>query len=149
MRWLVEDIWNGLWKIKCPPKVQNFLWRLGHNSHPMNMNIARRGIDLDTRCNICHRLFEDGGHIMFKCKFVKPVWAALMLEDTSLELSECTSPLDVILKVLSYPQEKQLLTVTCLWSWWSERNKTTHGEKRLNVDELQFPVRNQIGRAHV
>ncbi|KAK1682721.1 hypothetical protein QYE76_043569 [Lolium multiflorum] len=42
-------VWKQIWKLECPPKVQHFLWRFGHNSHPLHMNIARRGVELDTR----------------------------------------------------------------------------------------------------
>ena len=33
--------WQKLWKLKCPPKVKHFLWRLGHDSLPLRMNIMR------------------------------------------------------------------------------------------------------------
>ena len=28
--------WNAIWKLKCLPKVRQFLWRLAHNSLPSN-----------------------------------------------------------------------------------------------------------------
>lgn len=64
-------VWNGLWSFDCPPKTRHFLWRFSLNSHPLRMNIARRGVELDTRCAVCHTLFEDGNHLFFKCKLVK------------------------------------------------------------------------------
>lgn len=36
-----NEMFRLIWKQKCPPKVQHFLWRLAHNSHPMYMNITR------------------------------------------------------------------------------------------------------------
>jgi hypothetical protein len=47
----------------------------------MYMNIARRGVELDTRCAIYHRFFEDGGHLFLEYKSVKTIWRALLLED--------------------------------------------------------------------
>jgi hypothetical protein len=47
------------------------LWRFAQNSHPLFMNIAWRGIELDTRCAVCHKYFEDGGHLFLSCKFAK------------------------------------------------------------------------------
>ena len=32
---------RAIWKVKCPPRVHHFLWRLAHNCHPMYMNISR------------------------------------------------------------------------------------------------------------
>jgi hypothetical protein len=58
---LKTEVFGKLWKLQCPPKVHHFLWRFAHNSHPLYMNIARKGVQLDTRCAICNTLFEDGG----------------------------------------------------------------------------------------
>jgi hypothetical protein len=61
------EVFKKIWQVQCPPKVHHFLWRLAHNSHPLYMNIARRSVDLDTRCPVCHRLFEDGRHLFLTC----------------------------------------------------------------------------------
>jgi hypothetical protein len=82
---LKTEVFHKLWKVQCPPKVHHFLWRFANNNnHPLYMNIARRGVELDTRCAVCHRLFEDGGHLFMSCKFVKQRWRSLMLEDDRL-----------------------------------------------------------------
>jgi len=44
--------WKKLWRLQCPPKVRQFLWRLAQNSLALKMNIKRRGIDLETRPNL-------------------------------------------------------------------------------------------------
>jgi hypothetical protein len=38
-------------------------------------------MELDTKCVMCNRLDEDGGHLFLKCKLVKKVWRELNLED--------------------------------------------------------------------
>ena len=38
------------------------------------MNIKRKKTELDTRCPMCHRFDEDGGHLFIKCERVKAVW---------------------------------------------------------------------------
>jgi hypothetical protein len=45
--------WERIWKLPCPPKIQQFVWRFAHNSLPLKMNIKRRGMDCDTRCVCC------------------------------------------------------------------------------------------------
>ena len=50
------------------------------------MNIKRKHVDLDTRCPVCSRLDEDGGHIFLKCKFAKRLWRALNLDAVRLQL---------------------------------------------------------------
>jgi hypothetical protein len=69
--------WEKIWKLACPPKIKQFLWRFAHNSLPLKLNIKRRGIECDTICVCCHRLDEDGAHLFFKCKQVKSLWADL------------------------------------------------------------------------
>jgi hypothetical protein len=125
-----RDVFKQLWNVQCPPKV-HFLWRLAHNSHPLYMNIARRGIELDTRCAICHKYFEDGGHLFLQCKLAKQRWRALQLED-------------VRLKLLPLSESEKLLAISLLWNWWHERNKSRHGEHQQSVEEFQFNARRHV-----
>ena len=66
-----EFSWKRIWQLRCPPKIRHFLWRFTQNSLPLRMNIARRGMEIDTRCPVCWRLDEDGGHCFLRCKYVK------------------------------------------------------------------------------
>jgi hypothetical protein len=88
--------WNNIWNLDVPGKVKIFLWRFAHNSLPMRMNIQRKGVELDTRCPICNRLDEDGGHIFLRCKYVKHVWRQLDLEHVRLELLHCSNAGEVL-----------------------------------------------------
>jgi ribonuclease HI len=117
------------------------MWRLGHNSHPLLMNVERKGVETDTRCIVCKRLFEDGGHLFFNCKEVKRLWRALEMEDVRLHLADSGDPLRVIQNILALPEDRQRAVVALLWCWWSERNKENHKEKRRSTEELQFIVR--------
>ena len=83
--------WKRIWKLNCPPKMRHFFWRFTHNSLPLRQNIARRGMEIDTRCPVCGRLDEDGGHCFLKCKYVRECWRALNLEDVRLKLCELPS----------------------------------------------------------
>ncbi|KAI4968921.1 hypothetical protein ZWY2020_046251 [Hordeum vulgare] len=105
------------------------------------MNIARRGVVLDTSCVVCHRLFEDDGHLFFRCKGVKPLWRGLQIEDIRMQLMECQGPIHVLECILKLPYEKKMMTVALLWAWWSERNKTNHNESRLSTGEFIFLIK--------
>jgi hypothetical protein len=80
------------------------------------MNIARRGVDLDTRCAVCNKFFEDGGHLFLKCKYAKQRWRALMLEDVRLKLLPCCSSLEILQEVLLLPSTEKMSTIALLWS---------------------------------
>jgi hypothetical protein len=133
-----QKVWKQIWKTECPPKVQHFLWRFSHNSHPLHMNIQRRGVELDTRCVVCNEFFEDGGHLFLKCKDVKPCWRTLDLEAIRVRLCACPSPMDILEQVFALPSEIQMRVIALLWCWWRERNKVNHQERRLTTAEFQF-----------
>jgi hypothetical protein len=133
-------IWKNIWKAECPPKVHHFLWRFSHNSHPLRRNIEKKGVELDTRCVICTHFFEDGGHLFFKCKEVRVCWRALNLEHIRLKLAGLTTPMDVLEQVFALPADEKLKVICLLWSWWKERNKCNHGERRLNADQVRAMV---------
>jgi hypothetical protein len=64
--------------MECPDKVKVFSWRLIHNSLPLKRKIEAKGFELDTRCPVCWRAYEDASHILFRCKFSKLVWRELL-----------------------------------------------------------------------
>lgn len=117
-----SSIWERLWKLNCPNKVKHFLWRMTHNSHPLRMNLARKGMKIDTICPVCKRKDEDGGHLFFKCKYAKNVWRELCLEKERLELACLLSRWEVTMAITRMKQEVQSRVAILLWFIWSERN---------------------------
>ena len=106
---------------------------LSHNCLPLRMNIARRGMEIDTRCPVyvCARLDEDGAHCFLKCKHVKKCWHSLNLERERLQLINLHSAREVIEVILQMNREKRRLIICLLWSWWMNRNKVNAGEGLL------------------
>lgn len=131
-----KKVWQSIWKVHSPPRVHHFLWRFAHNSHPLLMNIERRGVELDTGCSVCGRLFEDGGHLFFRCKEVKKVWRAANLDEFRQVLLTCQSPMEVLERIFAQPEHIKLQVIALLWKWWTERNKMRHGERRLKPEEF-------------
>ena len=80
MRVWRQKVWKQLWKMECPTQSSPFLMEVW-SQQPMRMNILRKGVELDTRCVVCNRLFEDGGHLFFRCKEAKARWRALDFEE--------------------------------------------------------------------
>jgi hypothetical protein len=135
-----HQIWKSIWNQKFPGKVLIFLWRLTHNSLPTKLNIKCKRVELDTRCPMCCRLDEDGGHIFFRCKAVKQVWRALECQDLRLSLCECSNANQVTEHILSLPKERRLTTIILLWDWWTARNKVNAGERMLSTDEVCYKI---------
>jgi hypothetical protein len=121
--------WLCIWRLPYCPKVKQFMWRLAHNSLPFRLNIKRRGVDSDTRCPVCWRLDEDGGHCFLTCKWVKRCWQTLNLEEARIQLSSLGSAPQVVNNILDRKEEERTLIVHMLWAWWNMRNKANAGEQ--------------------
>ena len=39
-----KEIWNLVWKVKLPIKINTFIWKLLHESIPINLKLIERGI---------------------------------------------------------------------------------------------------------
>jgi hypothetical protein len=73
------SMWKKLWSLNCVSKIRHFLWRFCYNSHPIRMNLKRRGMDLDTRCVVCRRLNKDGAHLSSNAKPLSVCGESLVL----------------------------------------------------------------------
>jgi hypothetical protein len=135
-----SKFWSLLWKVDCVPKIKRFLWRFAHNSLPLRLNIARRGMDADTRCPMCWHLDEDGGHSFLKCKQVRKCWRQLNLEEVRVNLLPLASAREVVQAILCLNRDKQKLVISLLWAWWMGRNKANAGERGPSVEEIASKV---------
>lgn len=91
--------WKKIWKLNVANKVKVFVWQLAHNSLQVKMNIAKRGVILDTLCPVCHRFDEDTGHLLFKCKDMQLCWRLLNMEEVRTCLLSQASVKDMLEKV--------------------------------------------------
>jgi ribonuclease HI len=123
--------WKEIWKAECTPNVQQFLWRIAHNSLPHRLSLQRRGMDIDPICPLCSRLNEDGCHLFLWCKTVKSIWRNNQMEDIQKQLIECTSPQEVISQILHLRHDQKVRTISLLWWRWKDRCKIVAGEKGI------------------
>lgn len=100
--------WKRLWALPLPSKVLHFLWRLATYSLPLRTRLKRRGMDVDTRCPVCYRFDEDGGHCFLKCKKVKNIWRMAQLEQVRLKLIQCPDPLSLLEHVFKLDEEERV-----------------------------------------
>jgi hypothetical protein len=140
----IDPLWNKLWSLKLPGKVKMFCWRLCHNSLPTRMNIKRKRVDLDTRCPMCNRADEDGGHLFLKCKHVKPVWRTLLLEDVREKLLYAPNSRAMFETIWSLPSDQQQLVLVLLWDWWTTRNKKNSEGKDRSAAEVCHAIQRHV-----
>uniref|UniRef100_A0A803PF28 Reverse transcriptase domain-containing protein n=1 Tax=Cannabis sativa TaxID=3483 RepID=A0A803PF28_CANSA len=61
----IKAWWKFVWGSILTPKMKNFLWRLFHHWLPTKIELTRRGMALDTRCDLCNQQEEDICHALW------------------------------------------------------------------------------------
>ena len=69
-----RDLWSGIWKLKCPGKIEHFLWRACTNCLPTKANLLKRKIVTDSICHRCGRCEETTMHALWSCEAIKLFW---------------------------------------------------------------------------
>ena len=68
-------IFQTIWKLKIPPRVGVFSWRLIKDRLPTRANLLRRNVPIqDTMCPLCGIEQEEAGHLFFNCKMTMGLW---------------------------------------------------------------------------
>lgn len=137
---LVETkMWSQIWNLRAPGKIKHFLWRMAHNSHALRMNLQQKKMELNTKCLLCQRVDEDGGHLYFKCKQVKKLWRCLNMEEERVKLADISSAVGALEFILAAPEEK-LTIVVAMWTWWIERNRVREGERARMPEQIAHNI---------
>ena len=114
----------------------------GSQQPALRVNLARRHMEVDTRCVVCNRLDENGGHLFCTCKFVKHLWQQL-LEHMHTLLAALTSTKEMMKEIWGLEKKESLTVVLLLWHWWLERNRIREGERRRDMAGLIYIIRTQ------
>ncbi|KAH1217474.1 putative ribonuclease H protein [Glycine max] len=70
-----DNVLNTMWKLKIPPKVSAFSWRLLKNRLPSRDNLRKRQVTMPSySCPLCDHEEESVDHLMFKCVMTRNLW---------------------------------------------------------------------------
>ncbi|KAL0345632.1 UNVERIFIED_CONTAM: hypothetical protein Sradi_4394500 [Sesamum radiatum] len=69
------SLWSWLWRVRAPPKVKLFMWKLCREALPTLEILASRTGAIDTACAICGMDGELVKHIMWEFSFTRQIWA--------------------------------------------------------------------------
>ena len=75
----MKSLWNLIWKLKCPNKIKQFMWRSCRDILPTKHRLKARGIHIEDDCDQCG-LSESTGHVFWGCKLAAKVWGASRLK---------------------------------------------------------------------
>lgn len=107
--------WKRLAKLKVPPKVRIFWWRVIRGFLPCNAEMKRRQIRQESHCDACGNPAEDLYHVLVACPWARRFWSAL--KDTMGKklpvLHPATWTTDVLHEAVCSKQEAALFVCGC------------------------------------
>lgn len=72
-----QDYWKKVWKLKVPPKVRIFWWRVLHEFLPTQQIMHPRHIEQVPTCTECGADSESIYHVSLECIVAKQFWFSL------------------------------------------------------------------------
>uniref|UniRef100_A0A803QQT2 Reverse transcriptase zinc-binding domain-containing protein n=1 Tax=Cannabis sativa TaxID=3483 RepID=A0A803QQT2_CANSA len=129
--------WKKLWRLKIPPKVKHFVWKVAHNWLPANVNLAKRGIASSVVCSRCSsHVDESVAHALWECKASKGYWRVSGLyDDLKQMLGE--DNLTMLMRIAAeWDKEKLEFFLLVSWNIWNVRNTVVHGGYHPKPEEM-------------
>ncbi|KAL5123924.1 Protein kinase and PP2C-like domain-containing protein [Glycine soja] len=133
----VQDF-EELWKLKIPPKVAVFAWRLFRDRLPTKSNLTRRNVALDdTSCPFCRRTEEDAAHLFLHCHKILPLWWESMAWVNILGVSpqyprqHFSQHAAVMVKGIRQNRWK-CWWMALTWAVWQQRNKILFSQQTFD-----------------
>lgn len=116
--------WSGIWRLKVPPKVRNFVWRVCRGVLPTRVRLQDKGVQCPTNCVSCADGHEDLSHVFFDCPFVIQVWRSSGLwEAVHHALMNNDSAVGTVFSLLqNLSSDLSQRFAANLWSVWKHRN---------------------------
>ncbi|XP_010446065.1 PREDICTED: uncharacterized protein LOC104728834 [Camelina sativa] len=72
---VITPLLARVWKVKCPPKLQHFMWQVLSGCISVSVNLRRWGLGCDVVCTWCEMEEENINHAIFLCPPTRQVWA--------------------------------------------------------------------------
>lgn len=120
-------LWRTVWGLKIKNKVQHFRWRLIQNKLPVEINLKKRGVQIEGPCKQCGEGLETVEHLLFHCAKAKLVWRISPVRLTGLEQYSVKAN-DWWLELSKAARKKDIkdrieLTAYLMLHLWKARNK--------------------------
>ena len=130
-----------MWSLQIPKKCQHFVWRASREALPTRVNLCKRRIPIDPKCENCWNSSKDVQHAVWNCPLIKPVW------DTEtwihrLRDSPTLDFADLFSKVLEIgTQQNSEAFIIISWALWHRRNKLRLHQAVEAIDQVNTKAR--------
>ena len=118
-----KRMWNNVWTLNTPPKVQIFIWRAYSDILPTWANLLWCKVQIDPTCTFCGHSDETKSHILWECSLARNVWALAqgkLQKSCSVMPSFCFLTHSMIERLSAKELESWAMIA---WSLWNARNR--------------------------
>ncbi|XP_060964152.1 uncharacterized protein LOC115722573 [Cannabis sativa] len=123
--------WKFIWGSHLTPKIKNFIWRVFNHWIPTKLELAKRGMVIDTHCELCTFQNENICHALWHCPKVQNVWK--LFGFPKLIPLNLTKVADVLWWVHEHlPNEEFFKFMGLTWLVWQRRNNFVFQHKILD-----------------
>ena len=135
-----HNIWKQLWQLHVPSKIKVFGWRACLNILPSKVNLVRRHVLQEDKCDICQRCSESIIHALWDCGGAQDVWAGSIarIQKSGGKVDDFLQLFQVMMAKLSM-EELEIFLVRC-WLIWHRRNTVVHGGTMQHPRQLNQRV---------
>ncbi|XP_071699692.1 uncharacterized protein [Rutidosis leptorrhynchoides] len=123
-----------------PHKIGIFIWRAKMGRLPVQLELDKRGIDMDTvLCLVCNTEPESVDHLMRSCTFAGDIWSRTFSwwKNDSHHYSDCTDMLNCIRSNSSVTSNLwQAIEWVVGYLLWENRNSKIFGKNYMSVPVL-------------
>ncbi|CAA7030815.1 unnamed protein product [Microthlaspi erraticum] len=135
-----EKRWfKAVWFKKNVPKHAFNFWATNLDRLPLNVRLAKWGLNVNPVCTICHLHDENRDHRFLHCEFSSQVWTLIMqrLGFHSIPFHNWEELIQWMLSSTRQPKLKFLRNLVCqatIYILWRERNSRNHGDISVTTE---------------
>lgn len=133
----VLELKRNIWKVPTIPKIRNFLWRAASGALAVAERLNTRGMNLDSRCNLCSNEVQSIDHVLFKCRTAQEAWMAAGFQPLpnfcSLSHVELLSSYLRLMPSESIPETKRRSISWIIWVIWKNWNMILYADIQESI----------------
>lgn len=131
---LENEIWKKIWRLKVPPKIRVFWWRVIHEFLPTRQILQHRHVEPTAFCEVYGADEESIKHILTKCTVARAFWRqAKNLTGVRLPVLHTMTWAQDLLCGRAGSEQNQVIIIIGMYSLWMQRNRRRHGEQSLPI----------------
>lgn len=138
----INSIKERVWKITTAPKIRTFIWKALSEALPVVDLISKRGLSIDSRCQVCGLEGESIHHVLFDCDPARQTWALLRIPHPQFGFQNGSifSNINYLLNVKTSNREvadEKRAWPWVLWFIWKSRNDLLFNGRRWDPEEIK------------